>query len=270
MWTHSRSSNRPLLLLLAAVVIAPCATAKTNPYILVADDAAIARAVANPARPEQHRHRDALRKPAELLAFAGFRPGMRIGEFLPIGAAGIGYFTRIFSSAVGPSGRVYGHVATEQLAHSPRDVTNSAVLEAEKQLINLTILRQPTLDFAPPEQLDLYWTSLNYHDIPLELVTSNDLLAFNKSVFNALKPGGAYVIIDHSAAPGSGMRDLRLHRIDAELVKQQVTAAGFEMDGESSLLANTADTRTLNVFDPAVRGKTDQFVLRFRKPAKAR
>lgn len=255
------------LLGLSLILSAPAAT---NSYPIIADTKAIAAAIADSNRPEPHRQRDALRKPAELLAFAGVHPGLRMGEFLPVGAAGIGYFARIFSVAIGPEGHLYGHMATEQLAHSSRDVTNSAMLEAEKRLSNLTILRQPTLGFAPPEQLDLYWTSLNYHDIPLELVTPNDVFDFNKSIFNALKPGGLYVVVDHAAEPGSGMRDIKLHRIDPQLVKQQVIAAGFVLDAESEALRNPADTHTLNVFDPSVRGKTDQFVLRFRKPAGTR
>jgi predicted methyltransferase len=91
----------------------------------------------------------------------------------------------------------------------------------------------------------------------------------NAAVFAVLKPGGVYVIVDHSGEPGSGLRDTdTLHRIDEATVKQQVVAAGFEYVGESNVLRNSADDRKTNVFNPAIRGRTDQFVYKFRKPQK--
>jgi predicted methyltransferase len=250
--------------LLSALALCACATASQRPATF--DQVAIDRAVADPNRPEAQRARDTLRKPAELMALAEIRPGLKMAEFLPVGAAGIGYFTRMFSVAIGPGGRIYGHVPTEQLALSPRDVNSARTLEGDANLPNLTLLRQPLLQFAVPEPLDLYWTSLNYHDVPLELGTEPDLEKFNRAVFKSLRPGGIYIVIDHSAEPGSGLRALRLHRIDPELVKRQVVGVGFVLDGESNILANPADDHTLSVFDASVRGRTDQFVLRFRKP----
>jgi predicted methyltransferase len=115
--------------------------------------------------------------------------------------------------------------------------------------------------------VDLIFTAQNYHD--LHNSQALDVAAFNKSVFDALKPGGLFVIVDHSAEKGSGSRDTStLHRIDAETVKSEVTAAGFEFVGGSEILKNASDDRTAKVFDPAVRGKTDQFILKFRKPKK--
>jgi predicted methyltransferase len=95
------------------------------------------------------------------------------------------------------------------------------------------------------------------------------MAAVNKAIYDALKPGGLYIVLDHIAEAGSGLRDTNtLHRIDPETVKKEVTAAGFEFAGEDSGLRNPSDPHTKNVFDPSIRGKTDQFVFKFRKPAK--
>jgi predicted methyltransferase len=118
-----------------------------------------------------------------------------------------------------------------------------------------------------PVPLDLVFTGQNYHD--LHNIPSLSVAAFNKSVFDSLKPGGLFVVLDHSAQAGSGAKDTNtLHRIDADTVKTEVTAAGFEFVASSDILANPADPRTANVFDPSIRGKTDQFILKFRKPKK--
>jgi predicted methyltransferase len=98
-----------------------------------------------------------------------------------------------------------------------------------------------------------------------------DLSVVNRQVFKALKPGGVYLVLDHSAERGSGLRDTEtLHRIDPEAVKQEVTAAGFIFEGESRVLRDPSDARKVSVFDPSIRGKTDQFIYKFRKPAGAR
>ena len=109
------------------------------------------------------------------------------------------------------------------------------------------------------------WTSQNYHD--LHNIPGLDVVAFNKVIYASMRPGGVYVILDHSAPAGSGATTTKtLHRIDPAVVRQEVEAAGFKFDGESKVLANSADPRTANVFDPSIRGHTDQFILRFRKP----
>jgi predicted methyltransferase len=109
------------------------------------------------------------------------------------------------------------------------------------------------------------WTSQNYHD--LHNRPNADLAAFNKNVFDSLKPGGTYIVLDHAAEAGSGTRDTStLHRIDPEVVKTEVTAAGFKLEGQSDVLKNPQDPHTANVRDPSIRGKTDQFILKFRKP----
>ena len=119
---------------------------------------------------------------------------------------------------------------------------------------------------ASPEPLDLVWTSQNYHDMH-NPGRNLDINAANKAIFNALKPGGTYIVLDHSAADGVAF-NAQLHRIDPAMVKSEVLAAGFEFVGESNVLRNPADPRDKTVFDPSIRHKTDQFMMKFRKPAK--
>jgi predicted methyltransferase len=118
-----------------------------------------------------------------------------------------------------------------------------------------------------PEKLDLFWIAQNYHDLKDPFMGPVDMAIFNKAVYNALKPGGLYVVLDHSAAAGSpaDVTDT-LHRIEKSTVLREVEAAGFHFDGESTLLANPADPRTAGVFDKTIRGRTDQFILKFSKP----
>jgi predicted methyltransferase len=125
----------------------------------------------------------------------------------------------------------------------------------------------PATALTAPEKVDLIFTSQNYHDYPDKFMGSIDPSVFNKAAYAALKPGGILLIVDHQAAAGSGMRDTdTLHRIDGAIVKKQVTAAGFRFVGESKLLANPADDHTKAVFDKSIRGHTDQFIYKFRKP----
>jgi len=225
----------------------------------------ITAAVADGNRPDADKQRDANRKPAETLAFLGVKPGEKVGELIPGG----GYFTRLFSKAVGAKGHVFA-LAPERPADAPADMPDLAAkakaIAADPNYSNVSVVVAPVGTLAPPEPVDLIFTAQNYHDLHNFPV---DVIAFNKTVFNALKPGGLYAVLDHSAEGGSGVRDTKtLHRIDAEFVKQEVTAAGFEFVGSSDTLANSADARTAKVFDPAIRGKTDQFILKFRKPRK--
>jgi predicted methyltransferase len=225
----------------------------------------ITAAVADSNRPDTDKQRDANRKPADTLAFLGVKPGEKIGELIPGG----GYFTRLFSKAVGPKGHVYALVP-ERPANAPADMPDLAArvkaIAADPNYSNVSVVVAPLSTLASAEPVDLVFTAQNYHDLHNFPV---DVVAFNKSILNSLKPGGLYVVLDHSAEAGSGLRDTNtLHRIDADVVKQEVTAAGFQFVGKSEILANPADTRTGKVFDPAIRGKTDQFILKFRKPKK--
>ena len=222
--------------------------------------AAPAAAVADPARPEADKARDADRKPADMLAFAEVRPGSVVAELLPGG----GYFTRLFSKAVGPKGRVYA-LLPEAAAKAPKPPAVNAVA-ADPAFANVKVVFAAFDKLQLPEKADLVWTSQNYHDFHLARMNL-DVAAANRAVFEALKPGGLYVIIDHAAAPGAPLETAdKLHRIDPAIVRREVEAAGFKFDGESKVLRNTADDHAKGVFDPAIRGKTDQFVYRFRKP----
>jgi predicted methyltransferase len=224
----------------------------------------IAAAVADSSRPEADKARDANRKPAETLAFTGVKPGAQIAELLPGG----GYFTRIFSKAVGSSGHVYALVPAP-VADAPADAVDFAArvraIAADPNYANVSVVVEPFSQLSVPVPVDLVWTSLNYHD--LHNFPGLDVGIFNKLVFDDLKPGGIYLVLDHTAEAGSGVRDTKtLHRIDPETVKKEVLAAGFVFVGASNLLHQPGDNPKVKVFDPTVRGKTDQFILKFRKP----
>ena len=226
----------------------------------------IASAVADGTRPDADKQRDADRKPGETLAFAGIKNGDQVAELLP----GSGYFTRILSKAVGTQGKVFA-VVPPRPANAPPDRPDPAVrlqpITDDQNYSNVSVLQQPLATLSLPAPVDLVFTAQNYHD--LHNVPTLDIAAFNKSVFDSLKPGGLYVVVDHSAQAGSEVRDTStLHRIDQATVKKEVMAAGFEFVGSSNVLANAADPRTAKVFDPSIRGKTDQFILKFRKPKK--
>ena len=254
---------RPLLTALgaAALILGACATAPA----VTPDAPYITAAIADPARPATDTARDADRRPADMPAFAGVRPGMVVADFWPGG----GYFTRLLAGAVGSQGRVYS-LTPQELVDNP-DIGPRATAAMDKLKAGIPANAQASFvragQFAAPEPLDLVWTSQNYHDLHDKFVGPVDVAAFNRGVFAALKPGGAFVVLDHVAEAGSGLRDTEtLHRIDPELVKREVTAAGFVFEAESPVLRNPADPRTASVFDAGIRGHTDQFVYRFRKP----
>ena len=223
----------------------------------------IAAAVADPARPDSDRQQDANRKPLEVLEFAGVKPGDRVADFIPGG----GYVTRLFSKIVGPKGHVYAVVPEELFAMKADADAKVKAIAADPAYSNVTVLREPVNDFKAPEKLDMVWTSMNYHDLHDKFFGPADLAVLNKKIFNTLKPGGIYLVLDHAAASGSGLRDTEtLHRIDPEEVKKEVLAAGFVLDAQSDVLHNPDDAHTAKVFDPAIRGKTDKFIFKFRKP----
>ena len=226
--------------------------------------AAIDAAIADPARPATDTARDANRKPAAMLAFAGIKPGDRVADY----AAGSGYFTRLFASAVGPSGHVYASVPSG-LLHYANIVAGLAEMQTYAvSHPNVSITFGSALDAARyPERLDLFWIAQNYHDLHDPFMGPVDMAAFNRAVFAALKPGGLYIVLDHVAAPGSpAMVTDTLHRIEPATVRREVEAAGFVFVGESKILANPADPHSTGPFNPAIRGHTDQFIFKFRRP----
>ena len=215
----------------------------------------IVAAIADTHRPAADRGQDAARHPAETLALSGVAPGQKVGELLP----GEGYFTRLLSDAVGARGRVY---AISRMAH---DQYEHVVLEGTP---NVTNVIQPYDRFSLPEPVDLVFTARNYHDFKINQYHMGDTLTLDRTVFAALRPGGVYVIIDHSARAGAVEDQVHpLHRIDQAVVRREVESVGFVYDGESQILRNPEDPRTASVFDPSIHGHTDQFFMRFHKPS---
>ena len=240
----------------AAVLLTAGAAAAPVPSYIKA-------AVSDPLRPVADTKVDAERKPAAMLVFAGIKPGMHVMDMIPGG----GYFTRLFAKAVGPTGWVYSFQPVE-LDHFFKDA-KPPIYAVAAEYPNVSVIHAPINKLTAPEALDVVWTSQNYHDLKDPFFAPADTALVNKAVYDALKPGGIYIVLDHSAPKGSGISDTNtLHRIDEAVVKKEVEAAGFKLIGESNVLRNPKDKRTLKVFDPAIRGHTDQFILKFQKPMK--
>jgi len=237
-----------VLVLAALVAVAPQGRAMT-----------VRAALADPRRPADQVAQDASRKPEQTLGFAGIKSGQQVADFLPGG----GYFTRLFSNVVGPS----GHVTMLETSRwgAENIASDQKVIDDGYRNVSLDTAAFGQFKLATP--VDVFWTSRNYHDLLIAKYGVVDIAAFNRHVFASLKPGGLYIVLDHSAPDGTGSSlTATTHRIDEALVKSQVEAAGFKFEGESGLLRNPADDRKLSVFDKKVQGHTDQFLLKFRKP----
>ncbi len=223
-----------------------------------ATTAAIAAALADPARADQTADDDR-RKAAQVLAFSGVKPGDAVVDFLP----GAGYWTRIFTGIVGPAGHVYAVWP----AGAERYAAKSLPALQARNLANVTAELQKTALPTAAAPVDLFWTVQNYHDIPRNGAGEPALRAFDAAVFKLLKSGGIYMIVDHADASGTALAGTQdKHRIDPDFVKRQVQSVGFRFVGASPVLRNPADDHAKPVFDPAIRGHTDQFVYKFRKP----
>jgi predicted methyltransferase len=224
----------------------------------------IETAVHDPARPPSDTDRDTYRKPVETLLFVGIQSGDKIADY----AAGAGYFTRLFSSVTGPTGHVYASVPSPLFKY-PNIVKGIGEMQTYAFThANVSLTFAAALDAAKyPEKLDVFWISQNYHDLHDSFMGPVDMAVFNRAVFMALKQGGTYVILDHVAARGSApdVTDT-LHRIEASTVRREVEAAGFQFDSDSTILSNPSDPHTAGVFDPSIRGRTDQFILKFHRP----
>ena len=241
-----------------AVVVAAFATTA-----LAADvPANIAAAVADKDRPKEDTDKDTNRHPAEIMALTGIKAGDRVVDF---GPGKTGYYTRIMSRIVGASGKVYAYYPTWVLERNP----NAKIKEGLAALIasgypNVEASYQPmdAIKFDAP--VDIVFISQLYHDGVWQKV---DIAKMNKAIFDALKPGGVYFIIDHTGPGITTVEQIdKTHRIDPDVVKQQVLAAGFKLEAESDLLRNPADPKNNLVFDPSIRGHTDQFIFKFVKP----
>jgi predicted methyltransferase len=243
-----------LLVSAALIALAAPAFAQTIP-------APVQAALDNPARPAEDKARDASRHAGEIVAFAGVKPGDKVADFL----MGGGYWTRILAGVVGPKGKVYAYQAKEFIAYRADYAKEQDAAVAG--LANVVPSRESLGEVAFPEPLDAIVTVQNYHDLHLKFAPPGAAAFIAKRLYDALKPGGVLLVVDHVANtdPGFAAPDA-LHRIDPAAARAELEGVGFKFDGESPVLRNPADPHTANVFDPAVKGKTDQFVYRFRKP----
>ena len=230
----------------------------------MAAPAYIEKAVADPARPAEDTKRDAQRMPAALTEFAGIKPGMTVVDLLP----GTGYFTRIFAKSVGPKGQVYAYVGTwadARIAKAGQDPDNQ-LAALKNAYANVGVIHGPLDQFVTPTKVDVVWTSDNYHDVHNKSFAT-DVAAMNKAIYASLKPGGVYVVIDHRAAKGAGAGSTEaLHRMDEDIAKQEIQAAGFKLVSESKMLTRSDDNNTKKIFEDGEHDHTDQMVLKFRKP----
>jgi predicted methyltransferase len=248
------------LAILAAMTAAPAMGQTPGP---------IAPSIADPTRPASDTKLDASRHPGEMLGFARVKLGDTVMDVWP----DAGYWTRLFSDVVGPKGKVYAYVPAEIAGFKPDPVALAKAVAAEPGRGNVTEVSDALAEQPPAAFQNLFdeiWTYTNYHDLHDSFMKGADVAAFNTAVFKLLKPGGYYIVVDHAAAAGSGLKNTEnLHRIDPAEVLAEVEKAGFVLDATSAVLANPADPRTALVFDPAIRGKTDRFAFRFRKPKSA-
>jgi predicted methyltransferase len=221
----------------------------------------LSEALAGEGRAAEDRARDAGRKPAEVIAFLAIEPGMRVVDVIAAG----GYYTEVLSLAVGPDGRVYAQNPEAVLKF--RDGANDKALTARlagKRLANVERVDRPLGETdIEPGSVDAAITALNFHDI-YNGRGSEATAAFLADVLRLLKPGGVFGVIDHAGDAGADNKEL--HRIEESRVIAAVEAAGFEIDAHSDLLRNPSDDHSKNVFDAEVRGHTDRFLLRLRKP----
>lgn len=211
---------------------------------------------------------DAERKPGELLAFAQIDTGDAVGDFI----MGGGYVTRLLATAVGADGRVYAFQPDEFIGFNPdyaqqQDDTVRRYSDDDGNPVNVFPLRAPLTQPGWPESLDTIITVMNFHDLYLDQFPAGTADRAATMLFDALKPGGTLVVVDHLAADGAGTEAANtLHRMDADLALATLAAAGFEMDAQSDLFARPDDPRDENVFEEGIRGRTDQFAWRLRKP----
>jgi predicted methyltransferase len=217
--------------------------------------------VADPARPKADTDADAAREPADTLAFAGVRPGMTVAELFPGG----GYFTRMLSDVVGPKGQVIG---IENAGWKGAVKADQAMIAEGGGRANVRLDVEPFGQLALSRPVDLFWITQNYHDLKIAKFGVVDMAQFNRQVFAALKPGGVYFILDHQANPGTTTAQIAdLHRVAKDEVIREVTAAGFKLVAEGKFLNRPGDDHTKPIFDPSIQGKTDQYALKFVKPA---
>jgi predicted methyltransferase len=205
-------------------------------------------------------------KQSELIQFARVEAGSAVIDVYP----GDGDWTRIFSEVVGPEGRVYSFVPTEIVDFKADQLDRMQAISKEPGRANVEAVSADLVAMTKvTEPVDVLWLHLFYHDLhtPLMQKRGGTAAEFNRAVYDGLKPGGAYVIVDHAAAAGAGTSDApSLHRIDPASLRAEVEAAGFVLEAESALLANSDDSHSVKVFDASIKGATDRFAYRFVRP----
>src|SRR5690348_3905778 len=212
------------------VAFSACARAEAEP---------VAAALAESTRPDAERQQDEERKPQELMALANVRPGLSVMDLVPHDA----YFTRLFATIVGPSGHVYDFVPSEADEYLKRLYPSGLpILDADHH--NVSNIHTSLSKLVAPEFLDIVWSFRNYHNFHSKFFGPADMGTVNKAIYNALKPGGFYVVVDNAARTGAGLSECEtLHRIDKNVVKREAMAAGFKLAGESQVLRSARDDR---------------------------
>ena len=226
----------------------------------------VAAAVAAPGRPKAATDLDAVRKPVEVLRFMGLKKGDRALDYF----TGTGYYADIMAKAVGPGGHVVGW---NSAAFARREPVVKALADIRSRNPNAAFFSSPSTAIAfAPNSFDFALLHLVYHDaywesaqFGLPRIDPNSVV---RAIWDSVKPGGTVAVIDHVAAPGGDVREVveKLHRIDPAVVKADFERAGFVLEAQSELLRVPEDDHSKNVFDPSIRGKTDRFMYRFRKP----
>jgi len=257
-----------IILAVASAALAACGSEPAEPEAPAYSAADYSAAIVDIARPETDKERDENRKPGELLAFARIDRGETVGDYI----MGGGYVTRLLAIAVGNDGKVYAFQPDEFIAFRPEYATEQD--EAVAPYANedgspghVVPLRGPIAAPPFPEPLDTIITVMNLHDLFISQMPEGTSEKAIQALFDALKPGGTLVVVDHSAVEGSGTESTdATHRIDKQTAIDALTAAGFVVEEDSELYSRPDDPRDANVFDPSIRGMTDQFSLRLRKP----
>lgn len=260
--------NARLMLAACLAMAWPVAHAADPMDVAIESSAAIKAAIASPDRPKADLEQDARRRPAAVLGFLGVVPGMRVADMMSAG----GYYTELLARVVGVKGQV---IAYNNPAYAKFAAKGIAERYAGDRLGNV---RQITTDIETlelaPASLDASMFIMAFHDLYWRTTDGSwpptDPSALVAKLYSATKPGGVVMVQDHIANAGGDTAAIvdKLHRIDPAVVKRDFEKAGFVFDGESRALAHPDDDHTRLVFDDAVRGKTDQFIYRFRKPAR--
>lgn len=242
-----------LALIATPLLLSPTAQSDTNLY---------KKAIADQTRLTEHKIRDSHRLPHAILSLTELGTGDTVIDL----AVGSGYYAALFSRVVGPTGKVFAVDPLLIFEHFPQAKDTFKRILKQDPMTNVVYSVQRMDALTVPKKADVVMMALYYHDT---LWTGEDRQKMNQAIYAALKPGGKFIVLDHHALPGSDAKvGQSLHRMDAALVVPEVSAAGFKLVQESSVLRNRADPRNVSVFDKTWRGNTDRFIYVFEKPKK--